>query len=425
MFVNTTSKYVEPAPESSCRTLDRECTVGALAGRRVRVGGSGRRRGRGRLGVGLGAGEDEVAGGVVGVAGSRRSRRGRRGGARRGGRHGESGSAHFVRLTVGSSRGRFPAPVSCVPPGLAVTTRRRHYRVRRGCQNAAARFWHRHVLDSADNDVIACRQDVLPKRLGTRSILHSTTLKRSEVMKLRTRTRSPRRVARVGIAAATTLATVAALAACGVGGAGGASADADTLTVVVEGGGKAELQPIADLYKDETGTAVTLVELPYAGTLRPHLVRARQREPHLRRRRARRDLAQRLRRWRRAARRPLHRRGEGRPLRRPRRRGAGERRVRRHAGVDELRDPLLPHRPLRGPGEPGRLRGEVRLSAGPAHRLGAVPRRRRVLHPRHRRRRPGSTSTARTSRAPSRPSGWPPCRRPARSTWCSTPRRVR
>ena len=84
-------------------------------------------------------------------------------------------------------------------------------------------------------------------------------------MKLRTRTRSPRRVARVGIAAATTLATVAALAACGVGGTGGASADTDTLTVVVEGGGKAELQPIADLYEDETGTAVTLVELPYAG----------------------------------------------------------------------------------------------------------------------------------------------------------------
>ncbi len=39
----------------------------------------------------------------------------------------------------------------------------------------------------------------------------------------------------------------------------------DTLTVVVEGGGKAELQPIADLYKEETGTEVTLVELPYAG----------------------------------------------------------------------------------------------------------------------------------------------------------------
>jgi ABC-type glycerol-3-phosphate transport system substrate-binding protein len=84
-------------------------------------------------------------------------------------------------------------------------------------------------------------------------------------MKLRTRTRSPRRVARAGIAAATTLVTVAALAACGVGGGGDASADADSLTVVVEGGGKLELQPIADLYKKETGTTVKLVELPYAG----------------------------------------------------------------------------------------------------------------------------------------------------------------
>lgn len=84
-------------------------------------------------------------------------------------------------------------------------------------------------------------------------------------MKLRTRTRSPRRGARVGIAAATTLVTVAALAACGVGGGGDASADADSLTVVVEGGGKLELQPIADLYKKETGTTVKLVELPYAG----------------------------------------------------------------------------------------------------------------------------------------------------------------
>ena len=84
-------------------------------------------------------------------------------------------------------------------------------------------------------------------------------------MKLRTRTRSPRRGARAGIAAATTLVTVAALAACGVGDGGDASDAADSLTVVVEGGGKLELQPIADLYKEETGTTVKLVELPYAG----------------------------------------------------------------------------------------------------------------------------------------------------------------
>jgi ABC-type glycerol-3-phosphate transport system substrate-binding protein len=60
-----------------------------------------------------------------------------------------------------------------------------------------------------------------------------------------------------------------ALSACGAGGsAGSASAGtgaSEALTVVVEGGGKAELQPIADLYTEETGTDVTLLELPYAG----------------------------------------------------------------------------------------------------------------------------------------------------------------
>ena len=84
-------------------------------------------------------------------------------------------------------------------------------------------------------------------------------------MKLRTRTRSPRRRARVGVAIAATLATAIALTGCGVGGGEDPSADADTLTVLVEGGGKAELEPIADLYKSETGTTVKLVELPYAG----------------------------------------------------------------------------------------------------------------------------------------------------------------
>lgn len=56
-----------------------------------------------------------------------------------------------------------------------------------------------------------------------------------------------------------------ALSGCGAGGSGAAPSDADTLTVVVEGGGKAELQPIADLYQEETGTEITLLELPYAG----------------------------------------------------------------------------------------------------------------------------------------------------------------
>ncbi|GAB3995136.1 hypothetical protein GCM10029992_11570 [Glycomyces albus] len=51
------------------------------------------------------------------------------------------------------------------------------------------------------------------------------------------------------------------LSGCGAGG----DAAADELTVVVEGGGLAELEPIADLYEKETGTTVTLVELPYDG----------------------------------------------------------------------------------------------------------------------------------------------------------------
>ncbi len=62
------------------------------------------------------------------------------------------------------------------------------------------------------------------------------------------------------------------LTGCGAGGTPTTTPSGDTggggvtaLTVVVEGGGKAELQPIADLYKSEKGVEVTLVELPYAG----------------------------------------------------------------------------------------------------------------------------------------------------------------
>jgi ABC-type glycerol-3-phosphate transport system substrate-binding protein len=61
----------------------------------------------------------------------------------------------------------------------------------------------------------------------------------------------------------TALATAGALALTGCG-AGGSAAE-NELTVVVEGGGLAVLQPIADLYEEQTGTAVTLVELPYDG----------------------------------------------------------------------------------------------------------------------------------------------------------------
>lgn len=58
--------------------------------------------------------------------------------------------------------------------------------------------------------------------------------------------------------------TALALSGCGAGG-GTSDGTTDELTVLVEGGGLAELQPIADLYKKETGTTVKLVELPYDG----------------------------------------------------------------------------------------------------------------------------------------------------------------
>lgn len=70
------------------------------------------------------------------------------------------------------------------------------------------------------------------------------------------------RVALLGTAALT--AAALALSGCGAGGAA-TDGSADSLTVLVEGGGLAELQPIADLYEEETGIAITLVELPYDG----------------------------------------------------------------------------------------------------------------------------------------------------------------
>lgn len=66
-------------------------------------------------------------------------------------------------------------------------------------------------------------------------------------------------------AAATALALTAGLAACGAGGDASSADDGDTVTVLVEGGGKAELEPIAKAFTEETGTEVSLVELPYDG----------------------------------------------------------------------------------------------------------------------------------------------------------------
>lgn len=84
-------------------------------------------------------------------------------------------------------------------------------------------------------------------------------------MKLWRITRAPlsgRRLASCGAAAVIVLS----VAACGAGGTSDdASGDGGSLTVLVEGGGKAELQPVAEAFTEETGTQVTFVELPYDG----------------------------------------------------------------------------------------------------------------------------------------------------------------
>ncbi len=115
-------------------------------------------------------------------------------------------------------------------------------------------------------------------------------------MKLRTRTRFPRRGARVGIAAATTLTPSSPCRPA----ASAAAARHPPMPTPSRSSSKAAArpssQPIADLYKEETGTdgharraAVCRVSTTAS---RPSSASG---QPHLRRRRARRDLAQRLR----------------------------------------------------------------------------------------------------------------------------------
>ena len=65
------------------------------------------------------------------------------------------------------------------------------------------------------------------------------------------------------VAASVATAAVLALSGCGVGGSTSSSEKA--ITVLVEAGGHAELQPIADAFTKETGTKVAFVELPYDG----------------------------------------------------------------------------------------------------------------------------------------------------------------
>lgn len=83
-------------------------------------------------------------------------------------------------------------------------------------------------------------------------------------MMLRTHRPASRRnlVRTVGALAVATTAVV--LSGCGAGGGTPAAGD-DSITVLVEAGGHGELQPIADQFQKDTGTAVTFVELPYDG----------------------------------------------------------------------------------------------------------------------------------------------------------------
>ncbi|NKF31405.1 extracellular solute-binding protein, partial [Pseudomonas sp. BGM005] len=66
------------------------------------------------------------------------------------------------------------------------------------------------------------------------------------------------------VAALAVATTAVVLSGCGAGG-GTPAADDDSITVLVEAGGHGELQPIADQFQKDTGTAVTFVELPYDG----------------------------------------------------------------------------------------------------------------------------------------------------------------
>jgi ABC-type glycerol-3-phosphate transport system substrate-binding protein len=59
-------------------------------------------------------------------------------------------------------------------------------------------------------------------------------------------------------------ASLLTTAACGAGGGGG-SGSSQALSVLCESGGQAELQPVADLFKKQTGHQVNLVVLPYDG----------------------------------------------------------------------------------------------------------------------------------------------------------------
>ncbi|WP_227878354.1 extracellular solute-binding protein [Arthrobacter dokdonensis] len=86
---------------------------------------------------------------------------------------------------------------------------------------------------------------------------------------LRTKLTGSRRVRlprmKAATAAAVATASLLALSACTPGASTNSSAPVKSITVLVEAGGHAELQPIADLYAKDTGVKVNFVELPYNG----------------------------------------------------------------------------------------------------------------------------------------------------------------
>jgi len=73
--------------------------------------------------------------------------------------------------------------------------------------------------------------------------------------------RTPKLVRVVGVVLAAL--ALALTSACGAGGGGGGSSK--SIRVLVEAGGHAELQPVANAFTKDTGIKVTFVELPYDG----------------------------------------------------------------------------------------------------------------------------------------------------------------
>ncbi|GAP53613.1 extracellular solute-binding protein [Arthrobacter sp. Hiyo6] len=77
---------------------------------------------------------------------------------------------------------------------------------------------------------------------------------------------SRKTISRLAALGGLSTAVILAATACGAGGpatSGGAASN--SINVLVEAGGHAELQPIADQCKKDTGISVNFVELPYDG----------------------------------------------------------------------------------------------------------------------------------------------------------------